>query len=152
MNSDRLSSLFWLALGALSVYASVGLGVGTPRAPGSGFLAFAAGCFICLMALLVLFQSLRGEPGTKRRLSTLWEGVYWRRALAIGVLTLAYILVLETLGFVLTGFVLLVIIMKGLEKLSWKSTLIISTATLIVSYLLFKVFLKASLPLGIFGF
>ncbi|MGP1676609.1 MAG: tripartite tricarboxylate transporter TctB family protein [Burkholderiales bacterium] len=152
MNSDRLSSLCWLALGAASIYASVGLGVGTPRAPGSGFLAFTAGCFISLMALLVLLQSFRMKRAAQRKLSTLWEGVYWRRSLAIGILTLAYILVLETLGFVLTGFLLLVIIMKGLEKLSWKSTLIISIVTLVVSYFVFKIFLKASLPSGIFGF
>lgn len=152
MNADRLSSLFWLALGAGGMYASLGLGLGTSGKPDSGFMAFMASCFVCLMALIVFIQSFRGAPGLQRRISSLWKGVYWRRSLAVGLLTLAYILVLDTLGFVLTGVLLLIIIMRGLEKLSWKKTLIISTVTLIVSYLLFKVFLKASLPLGILGF
>ena len=152
MNPDRLGSLFWLALGAGSIYASLGLGLGTPGEPGSGFLPFAAGCFICLMALLVLLQSFRAAQPTQRKLSALWEAVYWRRSLAVGVLTLAYILVLEHLGFFLTGFLLLVAILRGLERLSWKKTLIISIVTLAVSYVVFKVFLKATLPQGFFGF
>ncbi len=152
MNSDRLSSLFWFALGAGSIYASVGLGLGTPGQPGSGFVPLAAGAFICAMALLVFLQSFQLGQRARRGLASLWEGVYWRRSLAVGVLTLAYILALETLGFSLTGFLLLVILMRGLEQLSWKKTLIISLATLAVSYIVFKIFLKATLPTGILGF
>ena len=149
MNSDRLSSLFWFALGAGSIYGSVRLGLGTTGEPGSGFMPFAAGAFICAMALFVFLQSFEGG---QHRLSALWPGGHWRRPLVVGVLTLAYIVVLETLGFSLTGFLLLAIIMRGLEKLSWKKTLIISILTLAVSYVVFKVFLKATLPPGILGF
>jgi len=152
MNSDRLSSLFWFALGAASIYASLRLGLGTTGEPGSGFLPFTAGAFICAMALLVFLQSFQSGQRLQLLLSDVWQGVYWRRSLAIGVLTLAYILALETLGFSLSGFLLLVIIMRGLEKLSWKQTLIISIATLAVSYVVFKIFLKATLPPGILGF
>jgi len=152
MNSDRLGSMFWFALGAISIYGSVRLGLGTTGEPGSGFLPFTAGVFICLMALLVFLQSFGSGRRLQRGLATLWEGVYWRRSLAIGVLTLAYILTLETLGFFLTGFLLLVIIMRGLERLDWKKTLIISIVTLTVSYVVFKIFLKATLPVGVLGF
>ena len=152
MNSDRLSSLFWFALGAGSVYASVRLGLGTTGEPGSGFVPLTAGAFICVMALLVFLQSFQSGQRLRRGLSALWEGVYWRRSLAVGALTLAYILALETLGFTLTGFLLLVTIMRGLEKLSWKKTLIISILTLLASYVVFKIFLKATLPPGILGF
>ena len=152
MNADRWSSLVWFALGAGSIYASARLGLGTTGEPGSGFMPLVAGAFICVMALLVFLQSFQGAQRLQRGLSVLWHGVYWRRSLAVGVLTLAYILALETLGFTLTGFLLLVIIMRGLEQLSWKQTLIISVLTLAVSYLVFKVFLKATLPIGFLGF
>lgn len=152
MNSDRLSSLFWFALGAGSIYGSVRLGLGTTGEPGSGFMPFAAGAFICAMALLVFLQSFQGGRRLQRGLATLWEGAHWRRSLAVGVLTLAYILALETLGFSLAGFLLMAIIMRGLEQLSWKKTLTISILTLAVSYVVFKVFLKATLPPGILGF
>ena len=152
MNSDRLSSLFWFALGGASIYGSVRLGLGTTGEPGSGFMPFTAGAFICAMALLVFLHSFQSGQRLQRGVAALWAGTYWRRSLAVGVLTLAYILALETLGFSLTGFLLLAIIMRGLEKLSWKKTLIISIVTLAVSYVVFKIFLKATLPPGILGF
>ncbi|MFA5915583.1 MAG: tripartite tricarboxylate transporter TctB family protein [Burkholderiales bacterium] len=150
MNADRWSSLFWFALGAAGIYASARLGVGHTGEPGSGFVPLTASAFVCLMALLVFLQSF--ERGQARSLSALWKGVYWRRSLAVGAITLAYILALETLGFFLIGFLLLVITMKGLEGLGWKKTLIISISTLVVSYVVFKVLLKATLPVGILGF
>ena len=151
MNSDRFSSLCWFALGAISMYASKGLGLGTPAEPGSGFVAFSAAAFICLMAALVFVQSFVAPAGAQG-IAELWKGLYWRRSLAIGILTFAFIATLETIGFFLVGFILLVAIMRGLEKLNWKSTLTISVVTLFVSYLVFKVFLKATLPPGILGF
>ena len=150
MNADRWSSLFWFALGAAGIYASARMGVGHIGEPGSGFVPLTASAFVCLMALLVFLQSF--ERGQARSLSALWKGVYWRRSLAVGAITLAYILALETLGFFLIGFLLLVITMKGLEGLGWKKTLIISISTLAVSYVVFKVLLKATLPVGILGF
>ncbi len=150
MNADRWSSLFWFALGAAGIYASARLGVGRTGEPGSGFVPLTASAFVCLMALLVFLQSF--GRGHARGLSTLWKNVYWRRSLAVGVLTLAYILVLETAGFFLTGFVLLVATMKGLEGLSWRKTLTISIITLVVSYVVFKVLLKATLPMGFLDF
>lgn len=152
MNADRLSSLVWFALGAGSIYAAVGLGVGTPGQPGSGFVPLTAGAFICVMAVLVFLQSFQLGQHARRGLASLWQGVLWRRSLAVGVLTLAYILALETLGFTLTGFLLLVVIMRGLERISWQKTLVISIVTLAVSYVVFKIFLKATLPTGMLGF
>jgi putative tricarboxylic transport membrane protein len=152
MNADRLGSLFWLALGAGTMYGSLGLGLGSMQEPGSGFLAFTAGCFVSLAALFVFFQSFFGDPALQTKLSSLWEGLKWSRAAIVVVITLAYIVALERLGFFLTSFLLLVSILKGLEKLSWKKTMIISIVTIVVSYCLFKVLLKVSLPVGIFGF
>ncbi len=150
MNADRWSSLFWFALGAAGIYASTRLGLGNPGEPGSGFMPLSASAFVCLMALLVFLQSFQSGQG--RKLSALWKGVYWRRSLAVGVLTLAYVLALESAGFFLTGFLLLVTTMKGLEGIIWKKTLVIAFTTLVVSYVVFKVLLKASLPVGFLGF
>jgi len=65
---------------------------------------------------------------------------------------LGYILALERIGFLLSGFLLLFIILKGVENLSWRRAILIPFSTLGVSYLLFHFILKAVLPKGIFGF
>lgn len=147
-----MGSLFWLAVGLISIYGSVQLGLGTLRQPGSGFFSFLAGCFISLMAMVVFFQSFLRGQGVQVKLSGLWEGLRWRRPIEIGLLTLGYILALERLGFLLTGFLLLFVILKGVERVSWGKAILIPVSTLGVSYLLFNIFLKASLPKGVFGF
>jgi putative tricarboxylic transport membrane protein len=152
LSAERVSALFWLTIGLISIYGSTHLGFGTLQEPGSGFLSFLAGCFICLMAIIVFFQSFFSGERSPLKISTLWRGLRWHRPIAICLLTLGYILALERIGFLLTGFLLLFIILKGVENLSWRKAMLIPVSTLGVSYLLFHFILKATLPKGIFGF
>lgn len=152
MSAERVSALFWLTVGLISVYGSIHLGFGTLREPGSGFLSFLAGCFICLMAIIVYFQPFFSGERPPVKISALWQGLRWHRPITIAFLTLGYILALERIGFLLSGFLLLFIILKGVENLSWRKAILIPLSTLGVSDLLFHFILKATLPKGIFGF
>ena len=152
MNTDRVSSLFWLALGLVSMYGAVQLGLGTLREPGSGLLAFMAGAFVSLIALGIFVKSLIQWRGIRLDFAPLWSEANWRRPAIIGLLTLGFILALERLGFILTGFLLLLVLFRWVEKFSWKKALMIPALTLGFSYLLFNVFLKATLPRGFLNF
>jgi putative tricarboxylic transport membrane protein len=152
MNAERLGSLVWFTVGAASVYGAIDLGIGGMEEPGSGFMAFAAGCFISLMALLVFFQSYKTDPALQTRVSSLWRGVNWFRSIAITLLTLAFILSFEKLGFFVSSFLLLVIIMRWIEGLRWTTSLIVPVVAVVSTYLLFHTVLQISLPSGIFGF
>ncbi len=152
MQTERVGSLFWLTVGLISLYGSFHLGLGTMREPGSGFLPFLAGCFISLMALIILVQSFFREGSGQGKIAALWAGVNWHRTLIISLATLGFILVLERLGFILTSFLLMFILFKWVEKLPWAKAVIIPGLTLGLTYLLFDVFLKATLPKGVFGF
>jgi len=152
MQAERVGSLFWFAVGLISIYGSIKLGVGTPREPGSGFLSFLAGCFISLMATMVFLQSFLQRRELLVKLSALWEGVRWHRPLAIGLILVAYILTLEKIGFLITSFIALFILLKVVENLSWVKAILISVLASGVSYLIFNVCLKATLPRGILYF
>lgn len=152
LQTERVGILFWLAVGLVSIYGSTRLGLGALREPGSGFLPFVAGCFISLMAVFLFLHSLLRRREAQDKPSSFWAGVHWHRPVIISLVTFGFVLVLERLGFILAGFFLLVILFKGVEKFSWKKAMIIPTLTLGLTYLLFNVFLKASLPKGIFGF
>ena len=152
MNAERMGSLFWLAVGLIILYGSYYLGLGKMREPGSGFLPFMAGCFISLMAILVLLQSFTHKKEARAKLAALWEGVNWRRPLIISLLILGFILTLESLGFILTSFALLLILFRWVEKFTWKKALIVPLLTLGCTYLLFNILLKVALPRGILGF
>lgn len=152
LNADRVSSPFWLAFGFITIYGSIHLGIGTLREPGSGFLPFLAGCFISLLALIVFFQSFLQKRGIQTDLSAIWKNVKWWRPIAIGLLLIPYILALETVGFLLTSVFILLAMLKGVEKLSWGKAILISISVPVVSFLVFGIFLKSSLPKGILGF
>lgn len=152
MNAERVASLVWFTFGAASVYGALDLGVGTMAEPGSGFMAFSGGSFVALMALLIFIKSWRGDPSSKARVASLWRGVNWWRSVAIVLLTLAFILSFETLGFFVCSFLLLVIIMRWLEGMSWKIALITPVVAVLATYTLFQTVLNISLPRGILGF
>jgi putative tricarboxylic transport membrane protein len=152
MNAQRLGSLFWLAIGLISIYGSLLLGLGTLHEPGSGFLSFLAGCFMCIMAVVVLVQSFIQGDEVRAKLASLWEGVNWRRPLIITLLVLGFILFLEKLGFILSSFLLLFILLKSVEKFSWSKAILIPVLTMGCTYLIFDFFLKATLPKGFLGF
>ena len=64
----------------------------------------------------------------------------------------AYILALERTGFLLTSLLVLLTMLKGVEKFSWWKAILISVLSSGSTYLLFHVLLKATLPTGVFGF
>ena len=152
MKADRASSMVWMGVGLLSIYGSFQLGLGTLGEPGSGFLSFLAGSFICLMALIVFLQSFLQGKGFQVKISTLWKGIRWYRSALVGLLLLVYILVLEWIGFLLTAFLIVLAMIKGVEKLSWGKALLISISASAVCYLVFDKLLKAALPRGLLGF
>jgi hypothetical protein len=92
------------------------------------------------------------KPGGQAKLSTLWQGTRWRRPLTISILLVVFILFLETIGFLLASLFTLLIMFRGIEKLSWRRSLILAIAISALSFILFNNVLKASLPRGIFGF
>jgi putative tricarboxylic transport membrane protein len=151
MNAERVGGFFWLVFGLAVMFGSIRLGLGTFQAPGSGFLGFIAGSFVLLMALTVLVQAFWGKDKPVQ-LSALWKGFKWRRPLLVAFLILAYVLVLERLGFILTSLIFMLAMFKGVEKFSWPKAALVTVSVVVCSYLLFHTFLKASLPQGFIGF
>ena len=152
MNAERVASVFWFFCGAIAAYGGYQLGLGEGGEPGSGFLTFCAGIFIALMAAILFFQSWRESPENQLRVADLWRGTLWPRAVAIVVMTAIFIMAFDFLGFLICGFVLLVAILRGLEGLPWKISLLTPAITVAATYILFSYLLKTSLPAGVFGF
>jgi len=152
MNAERVGVFFWAAVGLITVYGSFHLGLGTLREPGPGFLSFSAGCFIFLLAVIDILLSILLRKRDWSKLSTLWVEVNWHRPLIILLVTLGFILILERLGFILSGFLAMFIIFKWVERMSWGKSIMIPVVTLSLTYLVFGFLLKSNLPKGILGF
>jgi putative tricarboxylic transport membrane protein len=151
MNAERVGGVFWLAFGLLVMYGSFRLELGTVQAPGSGFLGFLAGAFVALMAVTVLVQSFL-DKNNQVTLSALSKDIRWRRPATVALLVLAYVLVLERLGFLLTSFLFMLTMFKWVEKFPWPKAVLVTLGVVFCCYLLFHTLLKASLPQGVLGF
>jgi hypothetical protein len=150
MKAERVSSLFWIAVGLGFIYGAVQLGSGTLQEPGSGLLSLLAGCCLTLLSLILFFQSFAREKGMQIKISALWEGMKWHRPVTIGLVVLGYILALESIGFILCSLLLVFFMLKVLGNFTWGKAVLISVMTTAFSYLIFSVLLKVMLPKGIF--
>ncbi|MCE5265591.1 MAG: tripartite tricarboxylate transporter TctB family protein [Deltaproteobacteria bacterium] len=151
MNAEKVAGIFWLAFSSLVMFGSYQMGLGSLQAPGSGFLAFLAGAFVFLMALIVLVQTFISKD-QQSKLGALWSESKWRKSMMVGLLILAYILALERLGFLLTSLMMMFVMFKWVEKFSWKKASLVTVIVVGCAYLLFSVLLKASLPRGLLDF
>ncbi len=149
-NNDQRSSLVWLIIGLAIMFFSRRYGLGALSSPGPGFVPFLAGLAVAGLAAVVFFQQF-SQPG-KEAGGGLWRGKNWPAMLRVMGALVAYLLVLRTLGFLLTTFFLILFLFRVMEPLGWKKTLTGSALTALASYAVFELWLEAQLPRGILGF
>ena len=148
---DQLSGFFWLLLAVFVCLISIPIGIGTFRMPGPGFLPFWAGVALGILSVAVLVMGAlkRNEAG---KLSQLWKGLAWGRALFVMICLFLYAFLLSRLGYIFVTSALLILLfcLTKRDRLWIKvgSGLMIAVA----SYLIFGVWLEVQLPKGIFGF
>lgn len=151
MNAERLASMAWFVFGGATAYTAWGHGLGEGGEPGSGFVAFIAGLFVCAMAAIIYGQSYFNPQVNSQKISDLWQGVIWTRSLIIVALSLAFIWLIDILGYFVTSVLLLAVIMRYLEKLSWSKSLLIPFLSVLATYLLFTSLLDTNMPRGVLG-
>ena len=147
---DALFGFFFLALGALVLFAIRGF----PNIPGQpvgpalfpGLIAVG----LCITGTLMIMKGLRSRD------TTAWfEWEDWvhspRHVLALFVLlacVVFYIVAANDLGFLPTGFLMLVALFKALQ-VKWSRALLVALiATLVVHFAFYKM-LRVPLPWGI---
>ena len=146
MSRDLTGALFWLAIAIFfSIEGFTHLKLGTLHQPGPGFFPFWAGVVLGILSLISLFNSLKKTD--KLSLS----GIKSSKLLLVTGALLAYLLLLETLGFVTITFLFLFLLLR-LEYKGWMFNALSALAGAVGAYVLFQVWLKTQLPAGPFGF
>ena len=145
---DRSSSLIWGALGIYIAYEGYRLDLGTLSNPKGGFLIFWAGVILAGLSLFLFFQTFWRKYEEKED-SGSWKGVHWGRGVKLMAILLVYALLFKTLGFIISTFLLLLFLFKGLAPQRWSVVLVLSIATIAVCYVVFGVFLEMQFPVGV---
>jgi putative tricarboxylic transport membrane protein len=121
------------------------LKLGNLRSPGPGFFPFWGGVLLGLLSLVLLLNSFKNN-GT---LSL--SGLKSAKLLLVTGALLAYLLLLETLGFVTITFLFLFLLFP-MEGRGWRFSAVTALTGALFSYALFQLWLKTQLPSGPFGF
>jgi len=146
MSRDLASSLFWLAIAIfVSFEGFTQLKLGSLRSPGPGFFPFWGGVVLGLLSLVLFFNSL------KNRSALSLSGLKSPRLLLVAGALLAYLLLLETVGFVTITFLFLFLLFRMAYK-GWTFSAVTALAGAGFSYVIFQLWLKTQLPAGPLGF
>lgn len=156
---DLVGGFFWVILGIGLCAESIKLKIilRELNTPGGGFMPFLAGALLVALGFILIFSSLskglrKYEEGKDEKMLVKKD---WKKFLVpfLNLLSIiVYILLLESLGFIFTTFLILFFLFKISEPKKWLMPLGLSVSTAILSYLVFSVWLQCQFPKGIFGF
>ena len=149
--ADRISGTFWLCFSVLIIVQSYRLGLGTLHKPGPGFLFFWVNILLALMSLVVLIRTWIGK-GAEGAQSALFQGQNIPKIIFVLLSLFLYVILMETLGFILVTFFLFMFLLGIIEKKKWLLTVFMSGLVTVISYVIFEVWLKSMLPEGLLGF
>jgi len=147
-NTDQSSSLFWIAVGIGIAIRSIKYGLGTFHEPGPGFITFFAGAILTFLSLALFFSSFSDQE-KRGGLRSLWAGREVGKVLYVILLLVAYALLLKSIGFLISTFVLLSLLFRVKGNYRVRTILFMSLLVTAVSYVIFEIWLKAQLPKGI---
>jgi putative tricarboxylic transport membrane protein len=149
---SRVGILFWLAFGVYVSIHAYYLGIGNLRHPGSGLVFFLCGLFVVILSVIDLGRSFLKQPEREDERESLWKGLRWKKIILVTGILAVYTFFLETLGFVLSAFLLMIVLFRAVEPIRWWITITSSLVCVSVSYVLFKTLLGVEFPAGFLGF
>jgi putative tricarboxylic transport membrane protein len=147
---DLLSSICLFVLGLFLILQSVRLSVWGRSGPEAGFFPFVVGVIIIGLSLFITSRSTLNHAQEKEKISRKREDnrINIFRVSSYGILMLLYGVSIVRVGFLITSVLFLFLILKYVERQSWKITILLGSASMLISYLLFVYLLKVPLPRG----
>ncbi len=144
-SGDMIAGGFFLLLGLGAIVGAVRLQVGTPSEPQPGFFPFLGGVGLVVLSSLLLVQDWRGHSSGGEPF------VEVRRPLLATAGFIAFVVMLDPLGYVLATAALSVVLLLVLGVRLGLRSLLPAVLLSIGSYLLFDRVLDVPLPEGILG-
>ncbi len=149
--ADRISGVFWLCFAILAVIESYRLGMGSLHHPGPGFLFFWVNIALGIMSLVVLIRAWAGKK-TEEPQPAIMAGQNVKKIILVMLSLFIYVLLMETVGFILVTLLLFIFLLGIIEKKKWFFTIFMSVVVTVVAYLIFETWLQSQLPRGFLGF
>lgn len=143
---DTVAGAIVLLIGLAIVWkAATGLRLGTFMLPGPGLFPLLIGCVVVLLATyLLIFPTGSGD-------SSAFAWAKLRRVLPVYCSLIAYVAILEWVGFAIATFCLLLYLSIAIGKQRIVGALVRAVIMTGLAYILFELVLKTPLPKGFLG-
>jgi len=172
LRKDSWLSVFWIVCALLICFGSYRLSLGSLNDPGPGMFPFIAGVALGVLSMVEWWNTSRAyrrhaltpalavgdDPDGVHTVSTeAIEPLFPNRlgaqkAAAVIVALLIYALTMEHLGFILSTTLFIAFLLWLVERQRWYVIGFGAILSSMATYLVFKVWLETSLPIGLFGF
>ena len=145
------SSLFLIGISILVSLASFKIGIGKSREPGPGFLPFLTSLVLLILSIIVLIKDLYASDhagGEKNPFSA----DLLKKPTGLILILIGYTLLLKFLGFLITTFLLIFLMLFVFDpnpKKIWKF-IVIGVIAANLSFIVFYKWLQVQLPMGVF--
>ena len=150
MKRSQLSVSAVLAgLAGFVLLESRNLSFGTMRVPQTGFFPLVLATLLLILCVILFAQGIFGRESDRLPNKILPEG--WSRIALTLAAMIGFAVVLERLGFFLTTFFLMILLLRAIESQRWSKVVFVALLTAIGSYAIFGWILGIPLPGGVFG-
>ena len=146
---DFFSSLFFILLSIYVCWESVHLRIGSFSKSGPGFVPLLAGLVLGFLTIILFFRALIAKP-LREKISK--ERIPWIYLIFTFCSMVGFTLFMDDLGFNLTTFLFIGILLRVVEKKSWVVSVVSAVSVTLGAYIVFNLLLKSQLPRGPFGF
>lgn len=150
--SDATGGTLLFIFGATTAALSLRMPIGTFRAAGTGLFPLCLGLLLMALAVTSLLKlRVKAPPQAQCDAGThAAPESHGQVLLFLGTTVLATLL-LDPLGYPLSGLLLLAALLRILGTKQWRMNLLISSVTTVVAYLVFVQWLRIPLPMGWLG-
>ena len=142
-------SLILIGLAGFILAQSRNLAFGSLRTPQTAFFPTTLATLLLIFSAILLAQTLFGAEIRRGHDKIVAEG--WVRIGATLATMVGFALALERLGFLLTTFLLMVLLLRAIESQRWYKVVAVALTTALISYAIFGWLLGIPLPAGILG-
>lgn len=145
--STIAASLILAGVAGLILLEASRLTFGSVRVPQTGFFPSILAILLLLFSIALLLQTRRRAVGASHEPSINSEG--WIRISTTLAAMLGFALLLEKLGFVLSTFIVMLLLLRVIEAQQWSRVIALALFTALLSYFLFAWVLNIPLPAGV---
>ncbi len=154
-SKEFISGLFFLGFGLFVIFQTMELTIWSESEPGPGFFPLITGFLIAGFSSTIIIRFLISTKiPVKEKISEETEKeaegeMNYVRVSAYILLILLYGLFLEKVGYLIITAVFLLLILRYVEKQTWKRSTILTFTGIAAIYLIFVYFLTIQLPKGL---